>query len=108
LPDTVDDLVNIALELLAKVEPGDWTGDSTSPDLYDAFEKDHFNETVIQGVISDAVQPFDWTKWKKELELDSAGWIAANSAKGKPNKPDWWWLLQAGGWAEIGPQTFWP
>ncbi len=109
LPDAVDDLVNIALELLDKVEPGDWTGDTTSSDLYDAFEKDHFNKTVIQGVIHDTAQPFEWTSWKNDLEADSAGWIADNKGKSLgTRKPEWWWLLQAGGWAEVGPDSRWP
>jgi hypothetical protein len=109
LPGTVDELVNIALELLDKVEPGDWAGDTASSDLYDAFEKDHFNETVIQGVIHDTTQQFTWISWRNNLQTDSAGWIAANAQKslGKP-KPDWWWLLQAGGWVEVGPNTWWP
>jgi hypothetical protein len=109
LPDTVDDLVNIALELLDKMEPDDWAGDTASNDLYGAFEQDHFNVTVAQGVIHDTTLPFDWTSWKNDLQADSAGWIADNAQKspGKP-KPDWWWLLQAGGWADLGPESRWP
>lgn len=107
LPNAVDDLVRIALKLLDDVETGDWAGDIAGSDLYDAFEREHFNETVIQGVIFDIVQPFNWTHWKNRLEKDSAGWITVNAGRGGV-KPDWWWLLQAGGWADVGPDSRWP
>jgi len=103
LPDVVDDLVRIALDLLKDVKPGDWTDNTTSSDLYDAFENTHFNTTVAKGVIHETVQPFDWSQWKTKLEADSAAWIA--DIQRQPHVPDWWWLMMAGGWAEIGPDT---
>jgi hypothetical protein len=106
LPDVVDDLVAIALDLLKEVKPGDWTSDTASDDLYNAFENTYFSRIVSQGEIEETIQLLDWSQWKAKLEADSAAWIADNLRQ--PRAPDWWWLLMAGGWTTEGPTVRWP
>ncbi|HTP08664.1 MAG TPA: hypothetical protein VMP08_10460 [Anaerolineae bacterium] len=106
LPGVVDDLVTIALDLLKGVQPGDWTNNTASADLYTAFENTFFSATTAKGVINEAVHVFDWQQWMARLEADSDAWMTENQQRQRA--PKWWWLLMAGGWTAEGPNTFWP
>lgn len=108
LPQKIQELVDLALELLDGVETGDWAGDpAISEDVYRAFEVTNFGAIVVKGIIHEEDSDFDWPKWKAALDVASANWHAENSTKTKPD-PDWLPTLAAAGWATEGPQDRWP